>query len=137
MFTIFSLLLFLVLFIPQVGFTANTNGSLQDLLIGIGGFINAILIPFILAIAFLVFVINVVRFFVITSTTDEGQKNARNLAFYGIGAFVFILSFWGIINFVISGFFTAQESNPDCAWKTSDYININVDCDTGQHSGPQ
>ncbi|MFN3188108.1 MAG: hypothetical protein ACK42D_00985 [Candidatus Paceibacteria bacterium] len=98
----------------------SSTGSLQSLLVGIGGFLNSVVIPFILAIAFIVFVVNVVRFFVIGGDSDEGQKNAKNLAIYGIGAFVFILSFWGIINMLVDG--VGLETEPDSNYICSDYM---------------
>lgn len=98
----------------------SSTGSLQQLLVGVGGFLNSIVVPFILAIAFIVFVFNVVRFFIIGGASDEGQKNAKNLAIYGIGAFVFILSFWGIVNLVVDGI--GLENNPCTSGITSDYI---------------
>jgi len=93
----------LIVSLLPIAASAQTNGTLQGFIIAIGVFINDVLIPLILAIAFLMFVINVIRFFIIGGASEEGQKNAKNLALYAIGAFVFILSFWGIINFLVRG----------------------------------
>lgn len=107
---------------PALTFAQTSQtGSLQSLLVGIGGFLNSIVIPFILAIAFIVFVVNVVRFFILGGASDEGQKNAKNLALYGIGAFVFILSFWGIVNMLIDG--VGLEVDPCTMYTESDYIS--------------
>lgn len=97
----YVLTLALLLF-PTLSF-AQSGGSLQLLLVGIGGFINVILIPFILGIAFLIFLINAVRFFIIDGSNTEGHDNARNLALYGVGAFVLILSLWGMVNILADG----------------------------------
>jgi len=111
--------LFIIIFFPVFAIAqTGSTGSLQLLLIGIGGFLNNIVIPFILAIAFIVFVVNVVRFFIIGGASEEGQKNAKNLAIYGIGAFVFILSFWGLVNMVVSGVGLAK----DPCYPVSDYV---------------
>lgn len=109
------ILLFLVLLLPAVTFAQ----SLQGLMTGILGFINLIVTPVILGIAFLIFLINAVRFFIIGSSSTEGQENARNLALYGIAAFVLILSLWGIVNLVIDGVF--GSANDPCI-PTSDYV---------------
>ncbi len=85
--------------------------SLQTLLVGIGGFINVVLVPFILGIAFLIFVVNAIRYFVIDGSSTEGHENARNLALYGIGAFVLILSLWGMVNILANGI-GLNESGP-------------------------
>ncbi len=62
------------------------------------GFLSSYVIPFMLGLAFLIFVWNAVRFFVLNGASDDGRENAKNLALYSLGAFIFILSFWGIIN---------------------------------------
>lgn len=112
---------FLLLLLPSLTFAQSSqSGTLQSLLTGIGGFLNNVIIPFILAVAFIVFVVNAVRFFVIGGASDEGQKNAKNLAIYGIGAFVFILSFWGIVNMVVDGI--GLDTEPCSNDTTSDYI---------------
>ena len=83
--------------------TGNAAGSLQGLISGVGVFLDEVIIPVILGIAFLSLVWNVVRFFIIGADNEESQQNAKNLAFYSIAAFVFILSFWGIIRVVENG----------------------------------
>jgi len=120
----FYILLLITFLLPQISLGADTTGSLQSLLSGIGGFINSVLIPFILGIAFLIFVVNVVRFFIIGSHDPEGQKNARYLALYSIGAFVFILTFWGIVNFLINGI--GFNNKPCSNDTTSDYITSDL-----------
>lgn len=91
--------------------------SVQGLLVGILGFINGTIIPFVLGIAFLIFLINAVRFFVIGGGNAESQENARSLALYGVGAFVLILSLWGIVNLLTDGIGFGDEDAP-----TADYI---------------
>ena len=98
--------------------TFAQTGSLQSLLGGIGEFFNIVIIPFMLSIAFFIFVVNVIRFFVIQGDSEDGQKNAKNLAVYSIGAFVFILSFWGIVNIVANGIGLNSDEAP-----TSDYFD--------------
>ena len=90
---------------------AQQEGSLQLLLVGIGGFMNEVLVPFILGIAFLIFIVNAIRFFVIDGSNTEGHENARNLALYGVGAFVLILSLWGMVNLLANGI-GLNESDP-------------------------
>lgn len=92
-----------VMLIIAPGIVAAQTGSAQTLIGAIGDFMNGVLIPLLLGIAFLFFVINGVRFFVIGGSSDEGQERAKNLALYGIATFVFILSFWGIVNVLGSG----------------------------------
>lgn len=106
--------------------------SVQQIITNTLSFINNLLIPFILAIAFFIFVVNVVRFFIIGGATEDGQKNGKSLIIYSLLAFVVILSFWGIVNLLIEGFWgSSAEINPDCHFRISDYVaNDTEDCAT-------
>lgn len=95
---------------------------------GIGGFMNEVLIPFILGLAFLIFLINAVRFFIIGSSNTEGQENSRNLALYGVGAFVLILSLWGLVNLLANGVGLNEGPCIDGDTIQSDYIDSNPPC---------
>lgn len=94
------ILFFVILFAP-LSVNAQEN-DLLSLIAGLGGFINNSVIPFLLAVGFIAFAVNVVRYFIIDSTDDQGRKNARALALYGVTAFVIILIFWGVINLFTS-----------------------------------
>ncbi len=54
--------------------------------------------PFILAIAFLVFMWNVVHYFIINGQNSDAHEKARSLAIWGISAFVVVSGIWGILN---------------------------------------
>jgi len=114
----YKLLFLLVLITPSI--TRADEGSLQGLIAGLSGFFNQVVIPFILGIAFLVFVFNVIRYFVYESDSEEGQENAKNVALYSIGAFIFILSFWGIVNLLSDG--VGLNKKPCYEDVTSDYV---------------
>ncbi len=116
----YIILALLVMVVPQIGHAAT--GSLQGLITGIGEFLDKVLIPVILGIAFLSLVWNMLRFFVIGATNEEGQQNAKNLAFYSVLAFVVILSFWGIVNVLTNGIGLPSSEAP-CEDKRSDYLN--------------
>lgn len=77
--------------------------SIQDYLIDIGLFINGVIIPFLFALALLFFLFNVARFFVLKANDSKAREQARQLAIYGILAFVFLVSIWGIVNVIASG----------------------------------
>lgn len=78
--------------------------DIQTAITNIGNFINNSVIPLILAIAFISFIFNVFRFFILGGTNEESQSKARQLAVWGILAFVVILSLWGLVNFFVNGF---------------------------------
>jgi succinate dehydrogenase/fumarate reductase cytochrome b subunit len=103
---------------PYFAFAANS--SLQTFFKNLVGFINKTVIPFILGIAFLIFVINAVRYFVFQSGEEEGRENAKNLALYSVLAFVVIILFWGIVNLVNSSVGLSGKNAP-----TPDYLETN------------
>jgi hypothetical protein len=123
------LLVLAVLLLPIATHAQTEDGSLQGLLAGILGFINDVLIPFILGIAFLIFLVNAIRFFVVGGDNTESQENARSLALYGVGAFVLILSLWGMVNILANGI-GLNEAGPcvDGEMIQSDYIEGNPPC---------
>jgi Type IV secretion system pilin len=82
---------------------AASPSGLQEVLPALLSFFNVYLIPFLLGIAFLIFVWNAVKFFIVKGATEEGRENAKSLALYSIAAFVFIFAFWGIINIFTNG----------------------------------
>ncbi len=120
-----------LLLLSPLAYVQAQEGSLQQLIAGIGGFINEVLIPFILGIAFLIFLINAVRFFVIGGDNTESQENARSLALYGVGAFVLILSLWGMVNLLANGIGLNEGPCIDGKAVQSDYlygVNSNAPC---------
>jgi hypothetical protein len=78
--------------------------NIQTFLSNILFFFNDTLIPFLIGIAFLMFVWNAARYFVIEGSSEEGQQKAKSLALWGISAFVIIVSFWGVVNLLSYGF---------------------------------
>jgi predicted PurR-regulated permease PerM len=77
--------------------------NIQTFLEGVLTFLNTIILPFLLALAFLFFIWNATRYFIIGGGSEESQEKAKTLALWGIAAFVFIVSLWGIVNLIVSG----------------------------------
>lgn len=94
--------------------------SLQNSLSGFMGFVNNTLIPFLFGMAVLFFIINVIRYFVIGGSNQDGQEAAKNLATYGVAAFVFLLIFWGIINLIVNSTGLGADT---CTQPSSDYYD--------------
>lgn len=79
-------------------------GDVDLFIIELGIFINTTLIPILLAVAFLVFIVGAVRFFLIAGDEyDDNKKKGKALMFYGIIAFVLIVSVWGIVRLFADG----------------------------------
>lgn len=98
--------------------------GLQQLFAGVLTFINTFLFPLLMAIAVLIFLWNIVRYFIIGGGNEEDQSKAKTLALWGILAFVAIASIWGIVNIFV-GIFGLGGHAPI----TPDYI--------GSKSGPK
>jgi len=77
--------------------------DLQTLLSNFLKFLDTTVVPFLIAIAFLVFVWNIARYFIIGGANEESQEKARSLAIWGIAAFVIMISLWGIVNLFVNG----------------------------------
>lgn len=104
-------------FLPSIVFA---QASLDLYIVRFGDFLNKFIVPGLLALAFMFFVINVVRFFVIGGASSESQEKAKTLAIWGILAFVFIVSIWGLTNMLVSAFGINNNTqfcpdyNPNC-----------------------
>ncbi|USN91794.1 MAG: hypothetical protein H6782_02885 [Candidatus Nomurabacteria bacterium] len=109
----YLVLLLILAPLPALGAT----DSLQTFLVSFVKFLSDVVIPFLMAVAFLFFIINVIRFFVFGSTNEEGRDKAKALAVYGVFAFVMMVIFWGIINLLSSSFGLGGKNSP-----TPDYI---------------
>lgn len=95
-------------FIPIVA----SAQSIQLFFVGITRLASDFIAPVLLSIAFLFFLINAVRYFIIDSTNEEGRKKAKALGIYGIIAFVLMFVFIGLVNFVIDGLGFDGVSSP-------------------------
>jgi hypothetical protein len=74
------------------------GGPFEDLLLNILEFTNDILIPFIIAIGFLVFVWGMFQYFIAGGANDEKKEKGKSLMIYATLGFVLIIVFWGVVN---------------------------------------
>jgi hypothetical protein len=90
--------------------------GLQGYIVNFIGFVSNLVIPFLLGMAFVIFVINVIRYFVIGGSNEDSQTKAKSLAVYGVGAFALIMIFWGIVNVLSSslGLSGLAATTPQC-----------------------
>ena len=78
---------------------ASDTSSFVNVIIGI---INGVLVPLILAIAFIVFIWGVFRFFI--ASNEETKEKGKDLMVFGLIGFVVIISIWGIVNLLVNTF---------------------------------
>ncbi len=63
-------------------------------------FINGILIPIFLAIAFIVFLWGVYKYFILGAADDKSRTDGRQFVLWGVIGFVVVFSVWGLVNLV-------------------------------------
>ena len=102
-----SLFLLGLAFLPVVTFAqvlgGGDGGEIGDALGDVLGFIDAIVIPFILSIGFLVFVWGMFKYFIQGGANDEAKESGKSLILYAVAGYVVILAFWGIVNIISNG----------------------------------
>ncbi len=64
--------------------------------------INDILVPVLMAIAFIVFLWGVYKYFIQGAADEKSRADGRQFALWGIIGFVIILSLWGLVNLFTS-----------------------------------
>lgn len=76
--------------------------SLKDLTDDIVKFVNASIIPLFYTLAFLFFVIGMVRFFFLGG--EENREKGRQFMLWSIIGFVVMFSVWGIVRLLLATF---------------------------------
>jgi len=65
-------------------------------------FVNVILVPVLMAVAFIVFLWGIYKYFIYGASNESEKAEGRKFAMWGIIGFVVITSVWGIVNIVKS-----------------------------------
>ena len=79
-------------------------GRVTDFFGNITIFMNLTLVPAIFALAFLVFIWGMFKFFILGGHDTEKQEEGKSLMLYAIIGFVVMISIWGIVNLIANGF---------------------------------
>lgn len=90
---------------PQLAATAAVPSGININVItpysnGIITVINGILVPVTLAIAFIVFLFGVYKYFILGATDPKSRTDGQQFVLWGIIGFVVILSVWGLVAIV-------------------------------------
>lgn len=102
---------YLFVFTPILVFAADPKnsgkdgdlGEISSLFNSFTTFINSTLIPLVFAIALLVFLYGIFKYFILGGGDEESRKQGRQLMMYSIAGFVVMVSIFGIVNLVASG----------------------------------
>jgi hypothetical protein len=91
-----------VLLVPFYAYAASNN-SIQALLSNVSLFISEVLIPVLFSIAFLFFLVNMVKYFIIGGANEEDRAKGKKNVLYSLIAFVFLISIWSIVTLLVNG----------------------------------
>jgi Type IV secretion system pilin len=69
---------------------------------GIIGAINTLVIPVIIALAFVAFVWGVVNYFFINGEDEGSREEGKQFILYGVLGLAVLLSVWGLVNMLLS-----------------------------------
>ena len=107
-----SRLIPLAAFAPFFALAADPGNfeGFQVFIVNLSGFINNILVPFVFALALLLFLWGMFTTFILGGQDEEKREKGKKLMLWAIIAFVVMVSIWGIVNFVADAFgFTDPE----------------------------
>jgi hypothetical protein len=76
------------------------------------GIINTILVPVLVAIAFIVFLWGVFKYLIYGGDNDTERATGKKLILWGIIAFVIIFSIWGIVNVLMGALNLSSGTHP-------------------------
>jgi len=91
----------------------GTGAGVATFLDNVLGFIDKVLLPVVLGLAFLMFVWGVFKFFILGGSDEEAQAKGKSLMLYAIAGFVLILSFYGIVSVLTNGIGFGGKSASD------------------------
>ena len=101
-------------FMPSLAFAQSGINTtlLGNYSTGIIQAINGIIVPVLLAIAFIVFIYGIFNYFILGAAEEEKRKDGRKFTLWGIIGFVVIFSVWGLVTIVKDVFRLETVSNP-------------------------
>lgn len=75
-------------------------------------FINSTLVPLVFAVAFIVFLFGIFKYFIAGADNAEKRKTGAQFMMYSIIGFVAMMSVWGIVNVVKNTFGLSSNNRP-------------------------
>lgn len=78
-------------------------GDISKLFDSFINFINSTLIPLVFAVALLVFLYGIFKYFILGGGDETKRSEGRQLMMYSIGGFVVMVSIFGIVNLIAGG----------------------------------
>jgi ABC-type proline/glycine betaine transport system permease subunit len=98
---------------PLLAFAAGIDKTeVQDYADSIIDIINNALVPALMAVAFIVFLFGVYKYFIASAEKDTEREEGRKYVLWGVIGFVIILSVWGLVAIVRNTLNLSTSSNP-------------------------
>ncbi|MDB5245350.1 MAG: seg [Parcubacteria group bacterium] len=72
-----------------------------------------LLVPLVFAVAFIVFIYGVFRYFILGAGNEEKRVEGRKLVMWGIIAFAIMISVWGLVNVITGTLNFGSKTRPD------------------------
>lgn len=88
-----------------------TPGTIGAILGTILGIINGVLVPLLFAVAFIVFLYGVFKYFIADAASSDKAEGAR-FVLYGIVGFAIMICVWGLVNIVVGTFGLDSQVHP-------------------------
>lgn len=104
--------------------------DIQTLIKTLTTFLNEKIVPLIFILAFVFFIINVIRFFILGAGDKDARESAKRLALYGITALFIMTAIWGIVRLFSSILGVGIGTTPI----TPDYVQKNGGTNSGGNS---
>lgn len=99
-------------FLFNVSFAHAATNTVSSDISAFLNFINGYLVPLIFAVAFLLFLWGVFRYFIAGGDSDENRKEGRQFILYAIIGFVLMVCVWGIVNLIQDSIGLGSQSEP-------------------------
>jgi predicted PurR-regulated permease PerM len=88
------------------------QGTLPNIIASIITFINNVLVPFVFALAFAIFLFGVFKYFFVNGVKDpKARGEGRNFILWSVIAFAVLVSVWGLVN-LVKGTFNLNNNQP-------------------------
>lgn len=88
------------------------GGTIQNIFVTILTILNGYVVPIIFAIAFIVFLWGLFRYFIQGGADEKERQKGRQLIIWGIIGFAVMFSLWGLVNIVLNTFGLQSSSRP-------------------------
>jgi len=95
--------------LPGVAF--GQFGEVNDFLDDVSSFINSTLIPLVFALALLMFIWGIFKYFILGGDDEDNREDGKKLMLWSIVGFVVMVSVFGIVNLIAGGLGFSDDEN--------------------------